>query len=313
MALVGPTLLCADPDTSNVASYVSPSVSPTAGAGILVFVSNSDAADAIRPTLSSAFSITGSWTDEGSIQQAALTRRLTLFSAYASGSPGSGAITADFGGDAQTGCIIIAVEYTGQHATDFTAQPASIADAAGEVGESLSLAAPVASGSQMIAAFYHAVNEAHAAVVGTMLASSDVGYATPAARVSVHHITNANTVECSWTTTSSTLGIGIEVIEAASGGTDHTVTVDDTVSLSDALPITQGKAIDDTLALTDAQALERGLGLADTLSLADALAIGRSIVVTDTLALADNVLAELNGGGGGVAVVPWRTLMGVGV
>lgn len=221
MALVGPTLLTADPDTTNAASYVTPSVSPTAGAGLLVGVWNSDGTTAIQPTLTSGFAITGSWTTEVTILSATSQRRLTLFSATASGSPGSGTITADYGGDAQTGAIIIAVEYTGQDTSDFVLQPASNeAGGAGATSLAITLAGALGAATNQICAFIgHNTNEAQTAGGGgTQLASSDVGYTTPDARLSVVSEVNDNSVSASWTTSSAKLAVACEVVEATGGG-----------------------------------------------------------------------------------------------
>lgn len=221
MALVGPTLLTADPDTSNVASYATPSVSPTAGALILVGVRNTDGSNAIEPTLSSAFAVVGgTWTREVTAQNSTSVERVTLFSAVATGTPGSGAITADFGGDAQTGCIIAAVEYTGQDATDAVLQPLALGHSgAGVTSRTATLAGALGSASNQVLAFIsHNVNEDQTAGGGgTELASSDVGYDTPGCRQGVYYEVGDNSVSASWASSSRGSWVACEVV-AATGG-----------------------------------------------------------------------------------------------
>lgn len=85
----------------------------------------------------------------------------------------------------------------------------------------------------------------------------------------------------------------VAIYKEAAGGTAHTVNVDDTVSIADAIPLTQGKVIADTVSLADALAFARELGLADTLSLADAVALGRGLGLADTVSLADDAVTLL--------------------
>lgn len=95
--------------TSNVASYATASWTPVAGRLYLVAVSNSDANDAIVPTLSGNGQ---TWTQVSTQQLTALTRRITVFRCLAA-SPSAGALTADFAGDAQSGCMIHISEWSG--------------------------------------------------------------------------------------------------------------------------------------------------------------------------------------------------------
>lgn len=218
MALAGPTLLVATPSTSNAASYDSASASPTGGALVVVGVYNTDGSNAIQPTLSSAFTVVGgSWALEASAQNSTAVDRVTLFSAVADASPGSGAITADFGGDAQTGCIITAVEYTGQDATDPVLQPEANGHAgAGVTGTTVTLASALgAAGNQILAFIGHNVNEAQTeGGGGTELASSDVGYNTPNTRMAVYSEVGDNSLSASWTTSSRANSLACEIVEA---------------------------------------------------------------------------------------------------
>jgi hypothetical protein len=91
-------------DTSNVSSYASASVTWTANRLALVSVANADAADAVVPT-----SVTGNgltWVLVDTAQRADFQRRVSVYRAWTGASPTPGAITVDFGGDAQQGCLI---------------------------------------------------------------------------------------------------------------------------------------------------------------------------------------------------------------
>lgn len=226
MALAGPTLLTADPDTANTDTYATPSVSPTAGALIVVGVLNTDGSNAIQPTLSSAFSVVGgSWgSPEATAQNSTGVERVSLFSAVATGTPGSGAITASFGGDAQTGCIIIAVEYTGQDGTDPVLQPqANGHSGAGVTSTTVTLAGALgAATNQMLAFIGHNTNEDQTAGGGgTEVASSDVGYNTPTERFAAYFEVGGNSLSASWSTSSRANSVACEIVEAAAGGTEH--------------------------------------------------------------------------------------------
>lgn len=106
------------------------------------------------------------------------------------------------------------------------------------------------------------------------------------------------------------------VWQAAS--TDHTAGPNDSLSVSDARSLGQGKAQADTLALaadsvvldwtladrwddgpvgiSDSLSLARGQAVADTVSLTDALALTRGLLVTDSLTLTDEATPVLGGG-----------------
>lgn len=256
MALVGPTLLTADPDTTNTSSYATPSVSPTAGALLVAAVYNTDGSNAILPTLSSAFSVVGgSWAQEATAQNSSGIIRLTTFSAVATGTPGSGAVIADFAGDSQTGCIVIVVEYTGQDATDPVLQPqaAGHLGGAGATSRTETLAgALAAAGNQILAFIGHNANEGQTAGGGgTELASSDVGYNTPTNRLAAYSEVGDNSLSASWSTASVWMAAAMEIVEGGSS-TEHFASASldltagiDTVAKKDAkasaaVPLTAG-------------------------------------------------------------------------
>lgn len=225
MALAGPTLLAADPDSSNVASYATPSVSPSAGALVVVDVWNTDGTNAITPaSVTAAFStVAGFAVVTGcNIQASAATRRLSRWVGVTTGSPGSGAVTVDYSGDAQTGCIIDVYEYTGQDGSTPTKQGTSNeGGGGGATSLSISLASALTNaGSQCCAAIGHNTNEDQTAGSGsTELSGSDVGYATPDARMGVYTEVNDQTVSASWATSSAKLAVACEIVEGSSAST----------------------------------------------------------------------------------------------
>lgn len=96
--------------TSNVSSYASNSYTPTSNALLLCGVANSrGSATAATPTL------TGNgltWVQVNTVTCDSGLKRLTIFRALGA-SPTTGAVTADFAGDNQTGCHIVVVQFTG--------------------------------------------------------------------------------------------------------------------------------------------------------------------------------------------------------
>lgn len=228
MALAGPTLLAATASTLNVTSYASASCAPTAGALVVVAVCNTDGTNAIVPaSLTSAFAITGTWTQEATIATGTGLTRYTLYSAVATGTPGTGAVTAGFGADAQTGCTIWVVEYTGQHATTPVLQAAgNEGGGAGATSLTLTLAGALqAATSQMLAFIRHnTVEDQTATGGGTELASSEVSHLTPNANGAVYFAVNDTSIGASWATTSAKLGICCEIVEAVGGGANVTGT-----------------------------------------------------------------------------------------
>lgn len=83
------------------------------------------------------------------------------------------------------------------------------------------------------------------------------------------------------------LSESLAVVDSALVELIKLVAVDDTVSLADSIALTQAKAITDTVALADAQTKDQSRSVADTLSLADAVALGRFLTVDEALAVAD--------------------------
>ena len=96
--------------TSNVSSFSTSSITPTANTLLLATVANSKATAADLPTLSGC-GLT--WVQVATVTwDTSSIKRVTLFRALGA-SPSAGALTADFGGVAQTGCHICVVEWGG--------------------------------------------------------------------------------------------------------------------------------------------------------------------------------------------------------
>lgn len=107
MAIVGSHLL-SNGDASDLTSYTTGTVTPTANRLVFFLVTNGCASAPNVPTVTGA-SMT--WTQVATGANASHDG-LTLFRALSS-SPGSGACTIDFGGQTQTSCDWSVVEFTG--------------------------------------------------------------------------------------------------------------------------------------------------------------------------------------------------------
>jgi hypothetical protein len=81
------------------------------------------------------------------------------------------------------------------------------------------------------------------------------------------------------------------------GGTAHTVTIDDTVGLTDDRAFTRGLAVTDTVGLADTRALSRDVSLTDLVGLVDTRAISRDLVLDDTVGLTDDPTPVVGVGG----------------
>ena len=204
-------------DATDLSTYTTPSVSPTANAGILVGVYN-DGAATLPSAPTAGFAISGSWVQEATIVTANSNSRMTVFSAYASSSPGSGTVAVSFGGTNQTGCIITVDQATGVNATDFTNQPATSAPAGSLTSTSITLPGALLSSLDYIWAFIgHGANEdSNPSGSETELTPSPLAHATPNRGAISEYLANSATAGASWTTSSvSIAAIGIEIVEAS--------------------------------------------------------------------------------------------------
>jgi hypothetical protein len=112
----------------------------------------------------------------------------------------------------------------------------------------------------------------------------------------------ANATDTSPLTTAGYLGVGFAGGQGfkarvfgggnVTAGSALTQDINDSVTMSDAVALEQGKGVVDTLSLADALTFERAITLADTLGLTDALAFERAISLVDSLGISDNIAAE---------------------
>ncbi len=217
MAVGTPTVpVTATADTGNVASYATGSWTPVANRLYLAAVANSDAADAILPTLSGN-GLT--WVQVATIQApTSLLFRITLFRALGA-SPSTGTTTADFAGDSQTGCAILIAEFTGIDTGGTNGSAAIVQSVTGFVDPS-SAADP----SATLAAIASAGNAAYGVFVsGASFTAPGSGftnlhsntYATPSRfHYSEYSLGSANTVVTAAAGAGVSCVIGVEVAEA---------------------------------------------------------------------------------------------------
>jgi hypothetical protein len=112
---------------TSATSYATASIAPTANRGEYLFVHNTrTTTPATKPTVSGAGM---TWVEVGSYLVSGSQRRTTVFRAL-NASPGSGAITIDFGGVTQTGCVWAIVEAWGINTTGSDAANSVVSDAA---------------------------------------------------------------------------------------------------------------------------------------------------------------------------------------
>lgn len=200
--------------TANQSSYATSAFTPSASAGILVGVFSSKASAPDTPTLDSPSWLSGAWTQELTLVSTNDAMRLTVFSGRTVASPGSAALTADYGGVNQTGCIIQVVDVTGEDETDFVLQP-EINNHPGGTSASDTLAGPLASAESACLAFIgHAANEVQTPTGGeTELADS--GHNTPTRRMSTQFEINDTTTGASWASNVVSQIAAMEIAAAA--------------------------------------------------------------------------------------------------
>jgi hypothetical protein len=113
---ISPGLLTESGDETDLSSYATASVSPSAGRLVVASCANTQNSDnAVQPTISGNGQ---TWTTLGSVLFATGNRRrITLFAAFIA-SPSAGAITFDFGGTTQQRLIWSVTEFSGVGGTN---------------------------------------------------------------------------------------------------------------------------------------------------------------------------------------------------
>ena len=192
-------------------SYATASVSPAANALMVLAVLNSHGTAATLPTVTGA-SMT--WTQIATALDASGTFRITMFRAM-SASPGSGALTIDFGGTTQTGGTWSLAQFTGAQTTGTNGADAVVQSASNTAasGSSLTVTLGSAFGSASnlaYAAIFHAASETNTTPI-EQVGLGESSQANP--NRSLGHLTSLNdtTSTMSWVTSSINLGMAIEV------------------------------------------------------------------------------------------------------
>lgn len=272
-------------------SYATGSHTPAASRVLVAVVQNDKATTPDLPTVSGnglTWSLLTDGTNSATIVKASGTQfRLSVLAALTGGSPSAGAVTADFGGVTQLGCIISVFELEIEGGV-----PASLAALVRQVktGEdgvsgtlgSLTLDVAMLSTSRGISAFVHNINESvspranwteiHDLTHGAPVRGLDSQYRLTAAE---------DTASASWASTANWLGVFIELKETGAG---TSVAIAQATETDTAGTVTPGKAKD------LAQASETDT--AGTVTPAKSVAIGQA-VETDT---AGSIAPAVEGG-----------------
>jgi hypothetical protein len=218
MALSVPTLLDSVPSATDATSYATASVSPAANALLVAYIHNAKASAPDAGTPSAGFAISGSWTLIQDINLQSGNGRLQAWWAFASGSPGSGALTVDFGANTQTGAIVALLEWTGHNVTTPIPQSAEGSGGPSVTTADLSLPGALAAAtSQCVGLFAANINTAITPNESeTEITGSDEGHGTPNRRAQAQY--EVNDTNSTWSFASAAYAaIVFEVAEAAGG------------------------------------------------------------------------------------------------
>lgn len=218
MALSTPSSLDSIVNTTNNATIVSNSVSPTGGGLIFAAGSELNSSSTTVSTVTDSFTGTGSWTIyQVELSGGSPTRYLTTYLAWAiaGGTPGSGTVTVTFSGSSRDKTLSVG-EITGQHAS--TPVPQNNTNTGTGASLTVTLAGTPAAASTVIGA----IGDRRAAVGIT-----PGGAFTELVEVDgtdiVHEVqydANSAATTCDWSTLNSIINgaVAIEVQEAAVGG-----------------------------------------------------------------------------------------------
>jgi len=226
MAAVVSTPLASLASTTNAASYVGPSFTPTVGDLLVVVVSAP--ATLSTPTLTaSANGLT--FTLAHQILRGGSTDRFAIFVAdqLVPGSPAAMTLTANFGADAASGCHIIPLRVTGMTNTGTAAilQTAGTDNnhATGATVPSESFAAAPQSGNPVIAVVANNSNPAGVTQPSGWTEVADVGFTTPNTGVEIAKLDSAGSQTVTWGSNSTAGGVILIELDA-SAGTSHALT-----------------------------------------------------------------------------------------
>ena len=209
------TVLTADKNDGNLASYTTASVSPAANALILLVVDRDDDTLAQAPTVSGGGM--SSWTlEETNAYDVAggVRSELRVYRAM-SATPGSGAITIDFAADAQSGCSWSVIQVTGVDTGGTNGSAAvvqSIVAAATSTGITANMGGFARRSHATLLAVAHQFNEATSAESLSWTELSDTSYVNPGKGLATYfRADNDATPSATWTTSALAGAIGIEL------------------------------------------------------------------------------------------------------
>jgi len=219
MALGTPTQLTQGHSSSNVSSYSSASITPTADALVWVWITNSDNGGAgtvssvSHPDVSS-FTISNTATTTN--------RRLTLAYGFAGSSPGGGTLDIGFGTN-QTGCAWRINEVTGADTTTPVPEVATFNTVTAASSITTNALAGLASGSIAITGACQDNNATFTAEAGWVEIGTSTNYVNPTTEY--HDAYDDTDTDCTWSATGShdmVAGIA-EIAEAGAGGGVNTL------------------------------------------------------------------------------------------
>lgn len=226
------TALTSSFTATDAASYTTASVTPSANVWLVVDVMTAKASPVGDPTIS-GLSLT--WTKEGHQDTFQTNRRITRFYAWTGSSPGSGAITFDYGGVTHLGSAWHVYEISGANTTDpFVQTVGSDGGGASATSVSVTLSAFADSNNRPLISKLHVIQQA-ATQEGGYTEFGDVTGAGPAIGFAIaYHATATDTTPSyTWgTATGSYSALASEIAIAAAGGTNiNAVTLSATPSL----------------------------------------------------------------------------------
>jgi hypothetical protein len=217
--------LTASGSGTNLSSYNTASISPTAGALLLMAVETDQASGStnVKPSVSG---LSATWTEIGDVNYdtSGTTYRLTLF--YGVGATGTGTITISYGGTAQGGCSWSVDQVTGADTSSPIVQTkSSTVPGSAATSQSLTLDSAITSGNgAWMAASWEAQESGSAESGWTLLGNGN--HTGPAGAVCSMGIAGSSDQSgtISWTTSVAN-GALIAEIKAA-GGSVTTLTAD---------------------------------------------------------------------------------------
>jgi hypothetical protein len=210
---------------SDLSSYATASYTPTADRLMIAAVHNRGSASGITPDTPTLSGNGLTWSQVVTYlpDNTGTQYRATVFVAKSGASPSAGAVTADFGGVNQGGCIIVVDEFDGADLTgaalDAIIQNKTGATTGGATSETITLDGAIGSGNATYGTFMHEANEGNTPGSGyTELADQFTGTGMSMSIITEYRADGQTTVDASWTTSIQHGGIALEINDAGGGG-----------------------------------------------------------------------------------------------